>query len=383
LFFAPDADAIIGIPLRHNGGEDFLAWAHEKSGIYSVRSAYRAIVTKGQADDMARSDAPPSSSTTDVWKRLWKLCVIPKVRVFWWRVLRGILPDYGTLTRRHVRADSTCGICKAKSESMFHALIECSHAHMFWAAAKDILLVKLPRLHPITWARDILCGSLVPEKDIARIISVMYTIWTSRNKVTHGEAVFNPSKSMEFILEAMDTLELPKEQRSAKPLRPACTWHGPPEGFTKINSDGGIQVDLNLAASRVVARDATGFCGAMCKTYTGISDPITIEALALRDAFMYAKGRGFTHVICEVDCAELVKCWQKGEVDRSVIRPILEEIRDISLSFISCNVVSVRREANQVAHCCAKFVQEESFTWNVEPPVFLVHSLSADCNPAM
>jgi hypothetical protein len=131
LFFAPDADAIIGIPLRHNGGEDFLAWAHEKSGIYSVRSAYRAIVAKGQADDMARSDAPPSSSTTDVWKRLWKLCVIPKVRVFWWRVLRGILPDYGTLTWRHVMVDSTCGICKAKSESMFHALIECSHAQMF------------------------------------------------------------------------------------------------------------------------------------------------------------------------------------------------------------------------------------------------------------
>jgi ABC-type uncharacterized transport system permease subunit len=97
---------------------------------------------------------------------------------------------------------------------------------------------------------------------------------------------------------------------------------------------------------------------------------------------MYATERGFTHVIFEVDCAELVRCWQKGEVDRYVIRPILEEIRDISLSFISCNVVSVRREAN---HCCAKFalVQEESFTWNVEPPVFLVHSLSADCNPAV
>jgi hypothetical protein len=242
--------------------------------------------------------------------------------------------------------DSTCGICKAKSENMFHALIECSHAQMFWAAAKEILLVKLPRLHPTTWARDILCGSLFLEKDIARIISVMYTIWTSRNKVTHGEAVFNPSKSMEFIHEAMQTLEFPKEQRSAKSPTPVCTWHGLLDGFTKINSDGGIQVDLNLAASGVVALDATDFCGAMCKTSTGISDPITIEALALRDAFKYATERGFTQVIFEVDCAELVKCWQKGQVDRSVIRPILEEIRNISLSFISCNVVFVRREAN-------------------------------------
>jgi hypothetical protein len=130
----------------------------------------------------------------------------------------------------------------------------------------------------------------------------------------------------------MHTLEIPKEQTSSKPPRPACTWHGPPDGFTKINSDGGIQVELNLAASRLVARDATGFCGAMCKSYIGMSDPVTVEALALIDAFMYATERGFTGVIFEVDCAELVKCWQKGQVDRS------EEIRDLNLSFISCNV---------------------------------------------
>jgi hypothetical protein len=43
LFFAPDADAILSIRLRNNGGEDVLAWSKEKSGIYSVRSAYRAV----------------------------------------------------------------------------------------------------------------------------------------------------------------------------------------------------------------------------------------------------------------------------------------------------------------------------------------------------
>jgi hypothetical protein len=32
------------------------------------------------------------------WKRLWKLDVLPRVRVFWWRVLKGILPDFATLT---------------------------------------------------------------------------------------------------------------------------------------------------------------------------------------------------------------------------------------------------------------------------------------------
>jgi hypothetical protein len=70
-----------------------------------------------------------SSSDEDfeVWKRLWKLDVVPKVRVFWWRVLRGIVPDYRTLSLRHIMDNSTCGICKDTSESLMHALIECSH----------------------------------------------------------------------------------------------------------------------------------------------------------------------------------------------------------------------------------------------------------------
>lgn len=91
-----------------------------------------------------------SDNDVDVWKRLWKLPVVPKVRVFWWRVLRGILPDYRTLSRRHIMENSTCALCKAESEDVMHALIKCSHAKLFWEAAKGLLLIKLPRLHPLT-----------------------------------------------------------------------------------------------------------------------------------------------------------------------------------------------------------------------------------------
>ena len=95
LFFAPDADAILSIPLRQSVGEDWTAWAKEKSGIYSVKSAYRALVGRNQEEEVLKHDVVPSTSDNDseLWKRLWKLPVVPKVRVFWWRVLRGILPD--------------------------------------------------------------------------------------------------------------------------------------------------------------------------------------------------------------------------------------------------------------------------------------------------
>jgi hypothetical protein len=96
LFFAPDVESILQIPLRSSEGEDWLAWSLEKSWTYSVRSAYRAMALRNQMEDVAIGGAALSSSESngDIWKRLWKLCVVPKVRAFWWRVLRGIISDY-------------------------------------------------------------------------------------------------------------------------------------------------------------------------------------------------------------------------------------------------------------------------------------------------
>jgi hypothetical protein len=39
----------------------------------------------------------------------------------------------------------------------------------------------------------------------------MYSIWTSRSNITHGESGYNPTKMMEFIRDMLQTLELPKE----------------------------------------------------------------------------------------------------------------------------------------------------------------------------
>jgi hypothetical protein len=100
-----------------------------------------------------------------------------------------------------------------------HALIECSHAKQFWSAAKEILLLKLTSLHPMTWTKDILCDPRYTADERAKITTVMYNIWTSRTNITHGEVGYNPAKSMEFISETLRPLELPKSVNSKKGAR--------------------------------------------------------------------------------------------------------------------------------------------------------------------
>ena len=158
-----------------------------------MKSACRALVTRDELRALEEGTVVETSgSEKQLWTALWKLKVIPRVRVFWWRVLRGILPDYATLHYRHSRTTSLCDLCKAMNEDLMHALVLCSHAKAFWTAAKEVLGIKLPRLHPHTWARDLVVDTMFSDSERCKIITIMYSIWTSRNKWTHDEEGYNP-----------------------------------------------------------------------------------------------------------------------------------------------------------------------------------------------
>ena len=96
-FSGIDADAILRTPIRGRG-EDVWAWEPEKHGFYSVKSAYKLLdIARQQLQD----EAPVGTSGDDTWRRIWKLDVPHKVKVFWWRVIHEFLPAKQVLHRRH------------------------------------------------------------------------------------------------------------------------------------------------------------------------------------------------------------------------------------------------------------------------------------------
>lgn len=97
-----------------------------------------------------------------------------------------------TLKYRHIKHIGRCDICRAMDETLMHALISCTRAKKFWVAAKDRLELHLPRLHPDTWARDILLDRLFSDDARCKIITIMHAIWSSRNRWTHDEEGYDP-----------------------------------------------------------------------------------------------------------------------------------------------------------------------------------------------
>jgi hypothetical protein len=248
-FIPPEADAILNIPLRRGGGEDFWAWSLEKAGIYSVKSAYRALMSRNEYLTLDEGTITESSSTQkQIWSALWKLHVMPKVRVFWWRVLRGILPVESTLKHRHIVQIGRCKICLAADEDLFHALITCDHARRFWDEAQSWLDFSLPRLHPHTWSRDILCDLRFSDSDRAKIITVMWAIWNSRNNWTHDKGFFDPVQSMKMAKEALAVLVLPKKHTTTLP---GYGWRPPDDDVVKINTDGALSLEARKGVLEV------------------------------------------------------------------------------------------------------------------------------------
>lgn len=162
-----------------------------------MKRAYRALVTQKERSALEEGTTTGTSGNDhQLWKALWKLNVIPKVRAFWWRILRGFLLDESTLKHCHIANIGRCKVCLAMDEALKHDLIHCSHGKRFWQEACTWFGICLPRLHLDSWARDITCDSRFTDDDRAKITAIMWSIWHSSNRIKHGEEGRDPTSTI-------------------------------------------------------------------------------------------------------------------------------------------------------------------------------------------
>lgn len=84
-----------------------------------------------------------------------------------------------------------------------------------------------------------------------------------------------------------------------------------------------------------IVRSHLSFLGARSKPLPSVIDPFIAEVLALREGFIFAQPRGFSHMVMEVDCLEVVKIWLLHNNTRSIMTPIFQEIRERASNFAS------------------------------------------------
>ena len=103
------------------GGPDELRWIPTKNGIFSVASMYRVLI---------QSDVPVDSN-----KKIWKMKIPLKTKVFAWYLRRGVILTKDNLAKRNWHGSKKCVFC-THDESIKHLFFHCEFARSIWSAVQ-------------------------------------------------------------------------------------------------------------------------------------------------------------------------------------------------------------------------------------------------------
>lgn len=116
---------ILRIPVRRNLITDKLIWTSTSSGQYTVHSGYHAI--RGAERETRTLSASSSYQVPpQLWKRIWKLHLPPKLKIFCWNICHNALPTKDNLYRRRISPDPLCPLCHThQPETIEHLFLLC------------------------------------------------------------------------------------------------------------------------------------------------------------------------------------------------------------------------------------------------------------------
>jgi len=160
-FYPMDAEVISSIPLTTRRQEDFWAWHYERTGVFSVRSAYRLLILKKENNTAwleEKSGQSDVHANEKEWSAIWQLKVPSKIRLFLWRLARHSIPTADVLHRRHMIEQAACLICGAE-DSWKHSLLECNMAKCVWALSNEEVvehMCNIQEQNPRHWLAEII-----------------------------------------------------------------------------------------------------------------------------------------------------------------------------------------------------------------------------------
>lgn len=129
-FLPMDIEAIHSIPICTRRQTDFWAWQFDRSGLFTVRSAYKMLVSTKFTREAwldGRATGSNQKKAEKQWSSIWKTAVPSKIRTFVWRLAKHSIPTADVLHSRNMSTTDVCAIC-GQQDSCRHSLIDCNMA---------------------------------------------------------------------------------------------------------------------------------------------------------------------------------------------------------------------------------------------------------------
>lgn len=224
--------------------EDFWCWKFNRSGTFSVKSAYWFAMSIKNSE--ARREAECLPSVNGLKEQAWKVITSPKIKCFIWKVLSDALPAAVSLERRGMKVDSVCQLCGEEGESINHIFFSCPLARQTWALSN----IPHPQdgFHPSSIYANMSHLLSIDKRQNMREETrrlwpwVLWQLWKNRNGVLFEASTFS---SMDIINKAKEMAEewflAQKVQEEADQVETtmvpnkAIKWQPPPADWVTCN----------------------------------------------------------------------------------------------------------------------------------------------------
>ncbi|KAL4323773.1 hypothetical protein GQ457_11G032890 [Hibiscus cannabinus] len=324
LFEEDQVERICSIPIANGTYADDIIWRLEGSGCYTVKSGYRLL------QNASRAMAPHISA---FFSAVWNVELPPK--------------------RRRLAVNNICPFCDSPGETVVHLMRDCATCNQLLAAFNLVPSHVLGEVSWIDWLASFFLSLSVNDR---RLVLVIYwSVWYSRNKLVHEgykSSIYEIITFVSAFIREQDSFCVLKDT-----TRPSLTshWMPPPTPTIKINFDSAFNQHGSHAVSGALGRNSEGLIMAACAVpHSNVPDAFVVEALACQQAVLLAMDAGLSNVIIEGDSLTVIKKINDDSHDRSVIAPIVADIKELAKNFSTISFCFVRRKANKAVHALAR-----------------------------
>ncbi|KAL4279937.1 hypothetical protein GQ457_03G021630 [Hibiscus cannabinus] len=309
------------LPPQSEAGPDVPSWRLEDRRIFTMKSAYNHIFYHNGNDELIDPD----------WKRVLKIQVPQRIRVFLWLALHRRLLTNVERERRHLTASVQCKVCFDSPEDTIHVLRDCMVARNLWSRVlTEAQYETFSQLNGDDWFRvNLFAPNIVTStrKEWPQVFAIFcWLLWKNRccrimgSECMHWEELL--ARGNRLLDECSRTFS---GSRNTERRGPLLAWKRPASGWIKVNVDAAVN-----------ALDQRAFIGG-----------------AILETLRRAWEKGYRFVVLESDCADAVRMILGSSevfVGHALVAAIQSFIRrdwQLSISRIprDCNVCADRLAA--------------------------------------
>ncbi|KAL8162413.1 hypothetical protein V2J09_013902 [Rumex salicifolius] len=364
LMFPYDAELILKMPIFTPQSGDERIWYHTKDGVFTIRSSYHLILQQRFAKKEPTSRESSSSFSMDsLWKKLWTIDTLPKIKSFMWSACRNLLLVKENLRNRRITSDSFCDVC-GNVESGFHALFSCFKAQDFWILVPDLAWVGYKAQSVMECLEHGV--HFFSSEQLIQWAGLMWGTWNSRNKQIFENECLEPWEVVKHSKDLCTDFSTSRLQLRLKIRSPAaeCVWKKPKSGWLKLNCDASFTEDVEYGIGFVI-RDSSGTAVLLGSCGIGNVPDKYAEAEAIRKVLQYAVDRGLNRMVVELDCLPLISKLRLRRVWKGPMGLQLEAIRMLGARIGEIRWTYTKRDENRVAHTLARLRSSPSLITSV------------------